>query len=373
MKRLLIIEDDALLGRIYSGKIGGPDLTLKIAATGRQGLDLVQTFRPHALVLDLNLPDVSGMEILKQLRASPDTGALPIVVFTNAFLPGPIKQAQDAGATEVLMKAECSATKLALRLTELLAQSTYNPPAGAAEPPAAPEAAPDPRAALIELAKRLERAINRVMLIPSDLSRTVELTQVLHAVSGVAAVDGQSTLAWMTSAVEALARDLLERPKNMNPSSVATMAAGTQLIIEWLAGRLPVPAQRPADCAILAVDDDPIVCELVKKALLRAQLPCQTITQPKAALDVLREKRFDLVLLDIEMPEMDGMALCRELRAIPLHQKSPVVFVTAVGEFERRQEAGLSGGNDLLAKPFLPMELAVKALTWLLKKSTPAK
>jgi CheY-like chemotaxis protein len=367
MKRLLIIEDDALLARIYLSKLGGHGFTLKIAATGQQGLEVVPSYRPHALVLDLMLPDVSGLEILQRLRASPDTRELPIIVFTNAFLPGPIKQAQEAGATEVLTKAECSATKLAQRLTELLSRSTYNPPASVEEAAAETEVAPDPRAAFLEHAKNLEKAINRVTLVPGDFSRTVHLSQVLHTVAGVAAADGQATLAWMTSAVEALARDLLERPKNMNPSSVATMAAGTQLVVDWLNGRRPVPEQRPADCAILTVDDDPIVCELVKKALARAQLPCETATDPRAALELLRAKPFQLVLLDIEMPEMNGMELCRELRAIPHQQNTPVIFVTAVGEFERRQQAGFSGGNDLLAKPFLPMELAVKALTWLLK------
>lgn len=369
MKRLLIIEDDALLGRIYSGKFTG--VNVKIARTGKQGLELLQSYRPDGMLLDLMLPDISGIEILRQLRAAPATAAMPIVVFTNAFMPGPIKQARDAGATEVITKAECSATKLAERITQLLTQSTYNPPAGTDEVPVAKtETAFDPRATLVEHSQRLEKAINRVTLIPSDLSRTVELGSVLRAAAGVAAADGQTTLAWMASAVEALTRDILERPKHLNPSSVATMTAATQLLISWLSGQIPVPPARPADCAILAVDDDPIMGELVKKALARAQLTCLTMSDPQAALETLRSKKFDLVLLDFEMPEMDGLTLCRELRAIPHQQQTPVVFVTAVGEFERCQQTGLAGGSDLLAKPFLPMELAVKALTWLLKATS---
>ena len=89
------------------------------------------------------------------------------------------------------------------------------------------------------------------------------------------------------------------------------------------------------------------------------------------ALEILQKDKFGLVLLDVEMPEMDGPTLCAELRQSSMNQGTPVVFVTAAGEFERRAASLASGGNDLLAKPFLPLELAVKALTHLLRRQTP--
>jgi DNA-binding response OmpR family regulator len=55
------------------------------------------------------------------------------------------------------------------------------------------------------------------------------------------------------------------------------------------------------------------------------------------------------------------------LRALPAHSKTPVVFVTGLTDFESRARSTLSGGNDLIAKPFLFMELAVKALNFILK------
>ena len=64
---------------------------------------------------------------------------------------------------------------------------------------------------------------------------------------------------------------------------------------------------------------------------------------------------------------MSGFELCTKLRTIPGHARTPVIFVTGLTDFESRARSTLSGGNDLIAKPFLFMELAVKALTYVLK------
>jgi CheY-like chemotaxis protein len=371
MNRVLIIEDDKLLATIYLKKFSQAGIPVRVAGTGKEGLQQVEAYRPNALLLDLMLPDMSGIEVLQKLRSDVATRDLPVLVFTNAFLPGPIQQARDAGATGVITKADCSITQLVEKIAAALKVSDYQPPAAPAEI-AAPVAAPevDLHKMLRGQAGPLQAALAQFLLIPSDTSRLMALAQATHAVAGNAAAAGEMTLAWVASALEALEYDLVQKPKNRNPSSSNTITNAVRLVQAWLEGTAPIPQRRPADCRILAVDDDPIIGQLVTTALARAQLKCTTIQNPAEALEVLRANPFDLVLLDIEMPEMDGMALCGELRTISHHQKTPVVFVTAVGEFERRQQTGISGGNDLLAKPFLPMELAVKALTWLLKSGS---
>jgi CheY-like chemotaxis protein len=85
-------------------------------------------------------------------------------------------------------------------------------------------------------------------------------------------------------------------------------------------------------------------------------------------LQWLKERRYDLVLLDIEMPGMDGFELCRRLRTLPGYQKTPVIYVTSHSDFESRAKSILSGGDDLISKPVFPMELAVKAVALLLKR-----
>ena len=88
---------------------------------------------------------------------------------------------------------------------------------------------------------------------------------------------------------------------------------------------------------------------------------------PSVALNLLAGSPFDLVVLDVDMPGLSGFDLCTRLRAFPAHAKTPVVFVTGLTDFESRARSTLSGGNDFIAKPFLFMELAVKALTHVLR------
>ena len=67
------------------------------------------------------------------------------------------------------------------------------------------------------------------------------------------------------------------------------------------------------------------------------------------------------------MPEMNGFDLCAKIRALPLHEKTPIVFITGMATFQNRVQSNLSGGNDFIGKPFNIAELAVKALIWVFK------
>jgi len=87
----------------------------------------------------------------------------------------------------------------------------------------------------------------------------------------------------------------------------------------------------------------------------------------RAALAALTDLRPDLVFLDVQMPELDGFAFCKKVREWPQYSRTPIIFVTGQDDFETRIHSVLSGGNDLIAKPFLFMELAVKALTCVLR------
>ena len=120
----------------------------------------------------------------------------------------------------------------------------------------------------------------------------------------------------------------------------------------------------------LAVDDDRLNNRLVAAALLGAHFQVLTTDDPLVGLQWLKEGRFDLVLLDLEMPGMDGFELCRRLRLLPGYQKTPVICVTSHGDVESRVRIVLDGANELIVKPVLPLELAVKAVALLLRSQT---
>ena len=119
--------------------------------------------------------------------------------------------------------------------------------------------------------------------------------------------------------------------------------------------------------SVLVVDDEIISRRAVTYALEKAQLKSESIEDPNVAMQLLNERRFDLVILDVDMPGMSGFELCSKLRTMPQNQNTPVLFVTNLTDFESRAKSSLSGGNDLIAKPFLFIELTVKALSFVFK------
>ena len=109
---------------------------------------------------------------------------------------------------------------------------------------------------------------------------------------------------------------------------------------------------------ILIVDDEPRIRELIREHLQYAGYVCEEAGDGSAALSLLSGGGFDLVILDVMMPFMDGMTCLREMRA--RHINTPVIILTARGE-EYDKLAGLEGGaDDYVVKPFNPLELTAR-------------
>jgi DNA-binding response OmpR family regulator len=85
------------------------------------------------------------------------------------------------------------------------------------------------------------------------------------------------------------------------------------------------------------------------------------------ALSVLGDNRFDLIFLDVNLPQGSGFDLCTQVRQLEDHRRTPVVFLTGMNNFKSRAQGSLSGGNDFIGKPFNLLELGVKALMWIFK------
>ena len=112
---------------------------------------------------------------------------------------------------------------------------------------------------------------------------------------------------------------------------------------------------------VLVVDDDPNLREVVRYALAREGYRVSEADNGLAALEALRDDPAELVVLDVKMPELDGLETCRRLRQT---SDVPVIFLSSRGE-EIDRVLGLElGGDDYLTKPFSPRELVsrVKAI-----------
>ena len=382
MKKILIIEDDLLIANIYRNKLAVENYQVETAADGEKGLELVKTFQPDAVVLDLMLPNVTGVEVLKKIRGQAGLEQLPVIVFSNTFLSNMVQEAWKAGATKCLSKANCTPKQIIDVVRNLLqnAPGAQTKDATAGAPAAAgsddafqAEQVKSFLAGLPATLSGLRTAMQLIAKSADEASRVQNLQELyrrVHALTSNAGIAGMTQIAQMADAVEALLKELYEKPKSINASTVRTVA----LSIDFLGmlfdkAKLPEAHSAPAQIKanILVVDDEAISRRAVTHALEKAKLPCTSVESSEVALSLLSERTFDLVFLDVDMPGMNGFELCTKLRATHRNKSTPVVFVTSLSDFESRANSTMSGGNDLIAKPFVFMELAVKALVYILR------
>lgn len=111
---------------------------------------------------------------------------------------------------------------------------------------------------------------------------------------------------------------------------------------------------------ILVVEDETDICELLQYVLEREGFQVTCVNNGIEALDVVRSQPFTLAVLDIMLPGMDGLTLCRKLRENQATRRMPVVMLTARSE-ESDVVVGLEvGADDYLTKPFSPKELVAR-------------
>jgi len=385
MKKILIIEDDQVVANIYRNKLAVEGYQVEVTLDGEGGLKLMRTFRPDAIVLDLMLPKMSGVEVIKEIRSETEFSGLPVIVFSNTYLTNLVQDAWKAGASKCVSKINCPPKELLQLLRQTVGGGDATPHANGNRKPATKPVATisgEADAAFqAELRKSFIASLPGTLgtlrtglqsLIKSDtevtrLKHIHDLYRRVHAVNGNAGISGLTQIAHMAAALEALLKELYEKPKNINASTLRTVAAAVDFLgFMFERGTQPEKQDMPP-ANILVVDDEAISRRAVIYALEKAQLQSVNVEDPNAAIKLLSEKPFDLVFLDVDMPGMTGYELCTKLRNLPLHKKTPVVFVTGLSDFDNRASSMMAGGNDFIAKPFLFIELTIKALIHVLR------
>lgn len=124
----------------------------------------------------------------------------------------------------------------------------------------------------------------------------------------------------------------------------------------------------PALPQILIVDDTPANIDILV-GLLKGPYALTVATRGDRALALCAERPPDLVLLDVMMPELDGLEVCRRLRATPATRDLPVLFLTARSSASDIVQGFAAGGTDYITKPFQPDELLARIRTHLLLRS----
>src|SRR5580765_1543515 len=139
MKKVLIVEDDTIVAHIYRTRLEKEGYEVEIAVDGQSGFYRIHEFEPDAVLLDLMLPKMNGVEILKKIRAQAKFKTVPIIVFTNAYVANMINEAFVAGATLVFNKATLTPRQILDALHNAIHPSALAPNDQSGRPPARPD------------------------------------------------------------------------------------------------------------------------------------------------------------------------------------------------------------------------------------------
>ncbi|OFW31954.1 MAG: hypothetical protein A3G76_04165 [Acidobacteria bacterium RIFCSPLOWO2_12_FULL_65_11] len=119
-KRILVVDDDQFLRRACEVGLRRQGFTVVTAADGAEGLRLARTEPPDLILLDILMPKMSGIEVLRALKADEGTRSIPVLVLSNSSQASSIQQATALGAIGYLVKANLSLDQLGDRVAKLL-------------------------------------------------------------------------------------------------------------------------------------------------------------------------------------------------------------------------------------------------------------
>ncbi|EXJ15949.1 PAS domain S-box protein [Imhoffiella purpurea] len=178
------------------------------------------------------------------------------------------------------------------------------------------------------------------------LAITRQLAHLMHGDAGVESVDGQGSLFWFTVS--------LARGERNSASSRK----------RWVTAEADLRAAH-AGTRLLLAEDNPVNREVVLELLCSMGLEVDTAENGREALEMARHGDYALILMDVQMPVMDGLQAARAIRELPGWSEKPILAVTANAFDEDRRVCLAAGMNDFVPKPVDPQDLFESLLRWL--------
>jgi len=172
--------------------------------------------------------------------------------------------------------------------------------------------------------------------------------------------------------VDALARAARERAGDMD---VVAAAEGDELVLGEAAAEDRAAAEGPrapklqTRARILVADDDRAILHVLDTVLSGDGYQVVTVEDGEAAVERARSDGFDLILLDIQMPRLDGLAAARKLRGEPRLAGVPIVMLTARNADRDIEAAFAEGVTDYITKPFAVAQMRARVRSWLARSA----
>jgi signal transduction histidine kinase/CheY-like chemotaxis protein len=382
---ILVIDDDQSFGetiRQINQKQGYKTL---LATSGGEGIRLAQTYHPSGILLDLGLPDMDGIEVLKALKADRGLHNIPVYVVSGrdrdpkllqqgivGYLTKPVDERQIVAAeTEVLQHslANClvvleSPSLQADKIRELVAGEGVDV-----------QLATDVNT-VAELYARLPCKLVLVGLeSPADIERCKTLCRALHQRLPALPILVYSSQP-VSSEIEAALRGYTDSIIVQSAHSEKRVLENIERFVREVrtgkpeTGSASKQKDRLVGRHILVVDDDARNLFVVTSALEQQGAKVENALSGQKALELLKRQRVDLVLMDVMMPDMSGYEATAAIKADPALKSIPVVVLTAKALKNDRQDAFAAGADDYLTKPVDYDVLINMAAVWCGKKTS---
>ena len=120
MTKIAIIEDDAVIIQMYRIKFEADGFDVQVADNGKNGIELVQSFKPDLVLLDLQMPEMTGDEALQHIRAAEWGKDVPVIILTNLGPEEAPKVLEDLNIESYIVKAELTPSQVVARAKETL-------------------------------------------------------------------------------------------------------------------------------------------------------------------------------------------------------------------------------------------------------------
>lgn len=129
MAKILLVDDDKLMVKMYKGKFEDDGFSVAVAVDGRAGFDKTLEFKPDLILLDIMMPNINGLEMLKKLKNNDATKNVPVILLTNVGgSDEDIKRGLGLGAVAYLVKAHYDAKDVVKKVKEILGGYTHELP-----------------------------------------------------------------------------------------------------------------------------------------------------------------------------------------------------------------------------------------------------
>ena len=392
-RSILFVEYDAVVLTTYRNLLQREGFRVESAGDGLEALKALSQATPELIVLDLMLPKFDGADVLKFIRADPRLKTIPIIIFSNAQ----VTDFTEDAITKHLRKTDCTPSILLQTIREMLAEASGETAeasdtaqtdaavklhmagngsgaaatdddggAAAGDSPANKARSDFLKDAPADITKLRELCLAYIKA-PTSTAKLDPLAKSVQALSANAEKAGCARITLLTKAFDMLLAKIAAKPARVTPSILQTLAEAADCLGILFKSDEVVSGDMALRAKVLAVDDDTVCNHVIVNTLKRANLDITSVEDPFEGLKLLQANRYDLVLLDIDMPKLTGFEVCEKLRALPQYKTTPVIFVTAHSNFGNRTQGVLSGGNYFITKPVDPLELALKVTIHLFK------